>query len=71
VKTIDAEIMDTNVKTNISEQDFGVHNIEKKIVGNIYELEMALEDKVYLKTYCNHKPRSVIVDETLAKIKTQ
>ncbi len=26
---------------------------------------------MYLKMYYNHQPRSVVVDETLAKIKTQ
>ncbi len=29
-----------------------------------------MEDKVYPKMYYNHKPRSVMVDETLAKIRT-
>jgi hypothetical protein len=37
--------------------------------GNIYELEVTLEDKVYLEMYYKHQPRSVVVDETLAKIK--
>jgi len=32
------EIMDTIVKINILLQEFRVQNIEKKIVGNRYEL---------------------------------
>jgi hypothetical protein len=28
-KTLDVEIMDTNVKTSISQQEFGVQSIEK------------------------------------------
>ncbi len=38
--------MDTNVKTNISKLGYRVHSIEKKILGNKYDLEVALEDKV-------------------------
>ncbi len=30
-----------------------------------------MEDKVYLKMYYIHQPRSVVVDETPAKIKAQ
>jgi hypothetical protein len=30
VKTIDVEIMDTNVKTSISKQEFGVQSTQKK-----------------------------------------
>jgi hypothetical protein len=37
VKTTHVEIMDTNVKTNISKQGFGVQNTKKKIHGNRYE----------------------------------
>jgi hypothetical protein len=29
-----------------------------------------MEDKVYLEAYYNHQPKSVVVNETLAKIKT-
>jgi len=47
MKTIDVEIMDTNVKTSISKLEFGAHNIKKKIVAIKYEPEIALEDKVY------------------------
>jgi len=43
----------------------------KKIHENRYELEVVLEDKVYPKTYYEHKPRSFVVDETLANIKAQ
>jgi Leu/Phe-tRNA-protein transferase len=68
VKTIDVEIMDTDVKTNIL-KEFGVHNTKKKIVGNIYELKLPLEDKVYPEMWYNHQPRSVVMDQTLAKIK--
>jgi phosphoenolpyruvate carboxylase len=37
VKTIDVEIMDIDVKNNISKHEFGVQNIANKIVGNRYE----------------------------------
>jgi hypothetical protein len=40
----------------------------KKKVGNIYELEVALED-VYLEMYYIHQPRSVAMDEKPSKIK--
>jgi hypothetical protein len=54
VKTTDVEIMDINVKNSISKHKFGVQSIEKKIVGNRYELEVALEDKMHPKMYCSH-----------------
>ncbi len=47
MKNIDVGIMDTNVKTSISEHGFEIHNTYKKIHGNRYGLEVALEDKVY------------------------
>jgi hypothetical protein len=62
------EIMDTYVKTTISQHKFEVQSIKKKIHGNIYECEVALEDKVYMKAYYNHQQRSVVVNEILAKI---
>jgi hypothetical protein len=37
------EIMDTSVKTSNSKLKYGVHNIEKKTIGNKYELDIALE----------------------------
>jgi hypothetical protein len=37
------------------------------MLGNIYQLEVALEDKVYPKTYYNHQPWSVAMDETPTK----
>jgi hypothetical protein len=46
--------MDTNVKTIISEQKFEEHNTKKKKVGNRYEQEVALEDKVYQEMYYSH-----------------
>ncbi len=61
--------MDTYVKISILEQGFGVQNIENKIFGNIYELEVVLENKVYLEMYYRHQPRSVVVDEIPTKIK--
>ncbi len=61
-------MMDIDVKTSISKQGFGVQNIEKKIPCKKYELEVTLEDKVYTETYYIHQPRSVAIDETLAKI---
>jgi hypothetical protein len=69
MKTTDVEIMNTNVKTTISEQDFEVQNTEKKIAGNRYEPKIALEDKVSPKTYYSHQLGNVVVDETPAKIK--
>jgi hypothetical protein len=38
MKTTDVWIMDIDVNTSISEQGYEVHNIEKRIFGNIYEL---------------------------------
>jgi hypothetical protein len=69
MKTIDVKIMDTNVKTNILEHGFKVHNIKKKIVGNKYESKVTIEKKVYPKMYQSHQLRSVTMDETLEKIK--
>jgi len=69
VKSTNVEIMDIDVKTSIFKQGSGVHNTKKKILGNKYEPKVALEDKVYLKTYYRHQPGSVIVDETQTKIK--
>jgi hypothetical protein len=63
-------IMDIDVKTTISKQGYKIQNIEKKILGNIYEPEIVLKDKVYPETYYRHQPKSVIVDETSTKIKT-
>jgi hypothetical protein len=37
LKTIDVEIMDTNVKTNISKHEFGIHDTKKKIANNKYQ----------------------------------
>ncbi len=56
------------MKKSISDQGSEVQNTKKKILGNRYEPKVALEDKVYLKTYYKHQPRSVVVDETLANI---
>jgi hypothetical protein len=36
-----------------------------------HELVVALEDKMYPKTYCHHKPNNVQIDETLIKMKVQ
>ncbi len=63
--------MDINVKINNSKLKSNEHNIEKKITGNKYEPKVALEDKVYPKMYYNHQPRSVVVEENVAKIKAQ
>jgi len=41
-----------------------MQSIEKKIHGNKYELEVALEDKVYPETYYRHQLGNVVVDET-------
>jgi hypothetical protein len=69
MKTVDVGIMEIDVKTNISKHGYEVQSIEKKIPGNIYEPEMALEDKVYPKTYYRHQLGNVIVDETPTNIK--
>jgi hypothetical protein len=61
--------MDTNVKTSILKQGFGIHSIKKKMHGNRYEPEITLEDKVYPKTNYNHQPGNVVVDEIPTKIK--
>ncbi len=61
--------MDTNVKTIILKQEFEIQSTKKKRAGNIYEPEVTLKDKA--RDVLSHKPGSVIVDETLAKIKTQ
>jgi hypothetical protein len=71
MKTTNVGIMDTYVKTSISEQGYEVQSIEKKKPSNRYESEVALKDKVYPKMYYRHQPRSVVMDETLAKIKEQ
>jgi hypothetical protein len=71
VKTIDVEIMDTNVKTSILEQGFGIHSTKNKIHGNKYELEVVLEDKVYLEMYNSHQLKSVEMDEIPTKIKSR
>ncbi len=54
VKTTDVEIMDIDVKIIISEQGFGIQNIEKNNLGNRYEPKVALEDKVNPNTYYKH-----------------
>ncbi len=61
--------MDIDVKTSISKQEFGIQNTHKKKDGNRYKLKVVSEDKVYLETYYNHQPRSVIMDEIIEKIK--
>ncbi len=69
MKTTYVGIMDIDVKINILEQGSKVQSTKKKIPNNKYELEVALDDKVYLETYYKHQPRTIIMDETLAKIK--
>jgi hypothetical protein len=54
VRTIDVEIMDTNVKTSNLELKSKVKTTTHKTIGNKYEPKVALEDKVYPKTYYNH-----------------
>jgi hypothetical protein len=70
MKTKFVDIIDTYVKITISKQEFEVHNTKKKIDGNRYEPKVDLEDKLYSETYYSHQPRSVAMNETLAKIKT-
>jgi hypothetical protein len=71
MKTIDVGIMDIDVKTSISKHGFEVHSIKKEIPSNRYEVEIVLENKVYLETHYIHQPRSVVVDEAPTKIKAQ
>jgi hypothetical protein len=61
VITIDVEIMDIDVNITISKQEFEVQNKKKKIINNIYESDVALEDKVYPETYYSHHLKSVVV----------
>jgi hypothetical protein len=69
LKTTNVGIIDIDVKTSISKQGSKVWSTKKKILGNIYEPEVALEDKVYLEMYYRHQPGSVVVDETPTNIK--
>jgi hypothetical protein len=50
MKTTNVGIMDTYVKTSISEQGFEVLNTKEKIPNNIYEPKVVLEEKV---PYCH------------------
>ncbi len=61
--------MDTSVKTSNSELKSGVQITKQKKISNKYELEVVLEDKVYIETYYSHQPRNVAMDETPTKIK--
>jgi len=54
VETTNVEIMDTSDKTSNSKLKLGVQITEQKIICNIYEPKVALEDKVHPKTYYNH-----------------
>jgi hypothetical protein len=69
VKTTYVEIININGKTSTLELNYRVQNIDKETINNMYELEVAMENKMYLKTYYNHQPKSVTMDETLAKSK--
>ncbi len=71
MKTVDVGIMDINVKISILKQRFKVQNIQKKILDNKYEPEIALRDKLYLEMYYKHQPRNGVVNETLVNIKAQ
>ncbi len=64
-------LMETNEKTSNSKQGFGIHSKVKKISSNIYEPEVALKDKLDLKTYCKHQLGNVEMDEAPTKIKAQ
>jgi hypothetical protein len=69
MKITDVGIMDTNVKTSISKHGYEVQSIEKKILGNIYEPKIILEEKVYPETYYGHQLGNVVVDEIPTNIK--
>jgi hypothetical protein len=55
VKTTNVEIMDTSVKTSNSKLKSGVQITDNKKTNNIYELEVVLEDMVYIETYYSHQ----------------
>jgi hypothetical protein len=59
------------VKTTNSKYDFEVHSTKTKIIGNRYELEIAMENKIYLEMNYNHQLGNVEMDQTLAKNKAQ
>ncbi len=61
--------MDVNVKTSNSKLKSRIQITKQKTPINRYEPKVVLEDKVYLETYYNHKPRSVVMDETPTIIK--
>jgi hypothetical protein len=61
--------MDIDVNTSILEQGSKIQNTKKKIPNDRYELEVALEDKVYLETYYKHQLGSGVMDKTPANIK--
>ncbi len=61
--------MDTNVKTSNLELKSRVQITTHRTIGNKNEPKVALEDKVYPKTYYNHQPWNVAVEKTPAKIK--
>ncbi len=69
VKTTYVKVMDASVKTSNSKLKSGVQITKQKTHVNKYEPKVVLKDKVYAETYHSHKPGSVVVDETLAKIK--
>ncbi len=69
MKTTNVDIMDTSVRTNNSKLNSRVEITKLKTTNNKYELEVALEDKVYPETYYNHQLRSVAMDEIPTKIK--
>jgi hypothetical protein len=71
MKTIDVEIMDIDVKISNLEQGSKVPSTKKKILGNKYESEVALKDKVYPEMYYSHQLGNVAMDETPTKIKTR
>jgi hypothetical protein len=69
MKTTNVGIMDIDMKMSILEQGCEIQNTKNKIPSNKYELEVALEDKVYPKMYYKHQLGSVVVDETPTNIK--
>ncbi len=69
METIDVEIMDTSDETNNSRLKSRVLITKQKIINNIYEPKVALEDKVYPKMYYSHQLGNVVMDETPTKIK--
>ncbi len=70
-KIINGNYKTTNNETNNTKEGIIVPTIEIENIGNRHEPIVALENKVYPKTYYNHTQGNVKVDETPKKVKAQ